>query len=141
MSTRILLLREREEQATDAVDEALRSSGAAVRNVWSTSDALLSLDHAAANIDVALIETTNHPDLLEFIRIVRKDDKLCDVPIILFRLAPSLLPKEMAIYDFIEKNRRVLNISGCLTISEVGTDELLRTVQFCVMTTPRLTRS
>lgn len=140
MSTRILLLRERDEQASDALDAALKSSGAIVKNVWSASDALVALCDSEANLDVALIETTNHPDLLEFIRIVRKDDKLRDVPIILFRLAPSLLPKEMAVYDFLDKNRRVLNISNCLTISEVGVDELIRSVQFCVMSSPRLTR-
>ncbi|MBZ0185178.1 MAG: hypothetical protein K8F91_02925 [Candidatus Obscuribacterales bacterium] len=141
MSTKVLLLRESEERAGDLVDEALKSGGVSVRNVWSTSDALIALSEDEPSIEIVLIETTNHPELLEFIRMVRKGIKQSDVPIILFRLAPSLLPRDMAIYDFLKKNQRILNISNCLTISDVGVDELLRAVQFSVMSSSRLTRS
>ncbi len=132
MSTRILLLRENE-VTNDTIDKALSESGAWVQRVSSTSDALSTVSRDGAHIDVALIENTRNEDLLEFLRILHSDTAAKNVPLIVFRTAPSLIPREMAVYDFLNKNRHVLGIECCITVSEVGLEKLLQAIQSSVL--------
>jgi len=130
--TRLVLLRQSNAEK-DEVDVALAESGAQIYRVNSTSDALTALSRDRTLVDAAVIESTNSEEVLQFLRILRNDSSSQNVPVILFRMRPTLIPRGMAVYEFMSKNRHLMDIDRCVTVSEHGVDELLRAIQSCVV--------